>query len=291
MDETAPNPTDEAAMAEFDKALAGYRAAREGTANGLAQAGVLCQIRDEQMVVAIQQQADAILTSQLESLPSWGDVACCAGCHFCCHQRIDVTPLEAIAIAGFLRQALNDMQLERMKSKLAENAERVRGLSKPDYARQRIRCALLDEKNCCGVYGARPFACVGWHSTSAERCQQIFESGDPGKEGIPTDIAARLQAQGFIDGARDATQRAGRACKTYELHSAVLCALNLDNAAEQFISADDPLEGCTPGVELAEFAIILTGADGTRWGLKYDDGTEYANFRLVDLGKHGKLDQ
>ncbi len=84
---------------------------------------------------------------------------CRAQCSACCYApRVDVTPLEALAIAEHLRRRKEP--LATIKSRLARYVAFCKRLTKGESLAN-IPYALLTADNECAVYESRPLACVG----------------------------------------------------------------------------------------------------------------------------------
>ena len=133
-----------------------------------------------------------------DDLTPVGAVDCAAGCAFCCHLLVTVTPSEAVVIAA----RLDDAQ----RARVAANARKARDLSPGAYRRARIRCALLDDDDRCTVYDVRPLKCRAHTSTSRARCERVHNDELPGGA-VPTDawltlaVTAIRRGMGEGDGA------------------------------------------------------------------------------------------
>jgi Fe-S-cluster containining protein len=119
-------------------------------------------------------RADA-LAADAPGRASW---ACAAGCSFCCHLTVLVSPSEAAALAS----RLNSTQRE----KTAANARRAAGLTAADYRHARIRCALLDDEDRCAAYDLRPLKCRAHTSTSRDACERACR-GEATTDAVPLD--------------------------------------------------------------------------------------------------------
>lgn len=99
---------------------------------------------------------DVVVEMEQEATASrWPLTACGPGCTHCCHIPVEVSPVE-VAI------------LHRRASSLPDYVERVRTAAR---AEGRVACPILVDRR-CGAYAARPAACRGENSTSAEECAQ-----------------------------------------------------------------------------------------------------------------------
>lgn len=96
-------------------------------------------------------------------------VACKAGCGWCCHQQVGVTPLEAVRLAAHIR-ALPETPRAAITARIAELDRRTRGLTTTARLRTRLACAFLGADGGCMIYPVRPLRCRGAYSTDADFC-------------------------------------------------------------------------------------------------------------------------
>lgn len=246
----------------FDHALQGYARSRIETAAGLHQSGVLGQLSEREHAVGLIQQSVKVIEDRLAAMPGHEQKECAAGCAYCCHQRIDVTALEALAIAGALELTRDAESLEEIRWHLRDNADLVRDMTKAEQAQARVPCALLSEEGACSIYPVRPVPCIGWHSMSRDQCEQNFEHGSGAGEGIPLDMAVLLESKGFWFGLSDALARQGLPADRYEIHSAVLRALETSDAARRWLSGEPIFDGCTPGQADADTVMQYESDEG-----------------------------
>lgn len=98
-------------------------------------------------------------------------VACRAGCDHCCYQVVGVTPPEAIAIAIYLQEMLDEAAFARVVQRVTELHERARELSSAERFSPDHPCVFLDvEAGRCTIYAVRPLACRGMNSLDATEC-------------------------------------------------------------------------------------------------------------------------
>lgn len=159
---------------------------------------------------------DALMTQAIEYFRREGaEIACRAGCSFCCHLRVMVFPHEAIALFRFLGSHIPAEQAEGVRRRVLENAAHVR-----EGSATRAACAFLVDGR-CSAYEARPSACSGYHSLSKERCESAYENrGDP-SEGIPVSQAMRHVAAALDEGVQEGLAATGLSGVRIELHTAV----------------------------------------------------------------------
>lgn len=148
----------------------------------------------------------------VEEAPGRGAWACEAGCNFCCHLLVTVTPSEAVVLAGCLAPEA----IGRVEAR----ARRAAGLTPGEYRRARISCALLDAEGRCSAYDARPLKCRAHTSTSRGICERVHR-GEATTNEIPTD-SWLVRAAGAI--------RHGMGEEENELHAALLHAVTSGSA-------------------------------------------------------------
>ena len=96
-------------------------------------------------------------------------VACAAGCSFCCWLRIDVRAHDVFLLVRELRSQLDAAGLENL-------------ISRVDHAREHpgtVPCPLLGEGGKCSVYTARPATCRRYFSNSVDACRTVQQGGQP----------------------------------------------------------------------------------------------------------------
>lgn len=98
-------------------------------------------------------------------------IACAKGCSHCCHANVEVTIVEAIAVAERVAtdQALSDAILA--------TAPKVDGM--PPWMRYdlRIPCPLLRD-GACSIYDVRPRVCRAHVSYHVALCEEVLTSGN-----------------------------------------------------------------------------------------------------------------
>jgi Fe-S-cluster containining protein len=181
-----------------------------------------------------------------QQLPSLSRMACAEGCCFCCYQPVDITALEALAMAAYLRSQLAAKDFDTLRTRLAVTTATLRELSYEAHAQAKIPCVLLVD-GVCSVYPSRPFACRAWNSTSVARCQEIFDHGDPITMIPPIDMDVYETIWGVAQGLSDGLKHARLDSTSYELHSVLQRALDTPDAAQRWVQGEDVFAGCTVG--------------------------------------------
>jgi hypothetical protein len=166
---------------------------------------------------------------------------------------VDITPPEAFAIVAYLRTMRSTAGRETTLTRIATQADRIRGLSYAEHAQARIPCALLVDGQ-CAVYACRPFACRAWNSTSATRCATIFSHGDPVTMLPPLDMPTYEAVWAMAHGVTDGLTQCRLDGTSYELHSIVQRVLDTPEAAQRWLQGEQIFTGCTVGAFTASRA-------------------------------------
>ncbi len=116
--------------------------------------------------------------------------ACAAGCAFCCHLPVLVTPGEAELLAEVARQR-------------ADVRARLERLTR--------RCAFLGDDNRCVAYDVRPLRCRAHTSKDRAFCERVH-AGEVPLASVPGDPWLRLSAEAI---------RRGLGGQERELHAAL----------------------------------------------------------------------
>lgn len=168
------------------------------------------------------------------------NIACEAGCHHCCHLRVEVRPYEAFVLADFIRGEFSAMSLSEILAKLEANLAKIAPLSPDGHTRAGIPCALLDPHGRCSVYQARPAACRKYYSTDLATCADARAHPEaPLARDIEHEtlrLAGNAVALGFAKGVEDAGLDAVRV----ELHRALVSALKNPKSEKRWRDGKKP---------------------------------------------------
>ncbi len=162
------------------------------------------------------------------------EIACQAGCAYCCSSRVEISEPEAFLLALLLQQ-LSPPLLADIKQRLTDYAQQV---NYQRQAEQRIPCIFLRHARCT-VYPFRPAACRKAHSLSLSACQQ--------QTTIPQNLTTLVNCEALIEGTRQAYQDHGLSIHTHELGCIMLRILEDDtllsrwlNGEQVFTTTEDP---------------------------------------------------
>jgi len=113
-----------------------------------------------------------------ESLASEGEepvqVACKAGCNFCCFIRVSALAPEALRIADHIEKHFT----KEVRDETLISIDRFLAIATTMTPRERFlkpTLCPLNKNGLCTVYDVRPAACRSHHSYSVEQCQIAFD--------------------------------------------------------------------------------------------------------------------
>lgn len=150
-------------------------------------------------------------------------LACERGCNYCCHQRVEIRPYEAFVLAEHIRARMTAQQAD-VVIRLAANRALITPLNALQHTQAGIACALLVD-GVCSVYEARPAACRKYYSLSVDTCRDAFEHPTEPLTGPLEDDNLRLAGNAVALGYARGVEESGRDANRYELHAALLEAL------------------------------------------------------------------
>jgi Fe-S-cluster containining protein len=103
------------------------------------------------------------------------EIRCAPGCSDCCHALFDLTLIEAAYVSHHFRQKFSGGKRETLLEKANKTDRQTYKIKKAafkakqqgkdeeeiiaDVAKERVRCALLNDENLCELYEFRPLAC------------------------------------------------------------------------------------------------------------------------------------
>jgi Fe-S-cluster containining protein len=194
---------------------------------------------DAEACAAFARSSAARIELELDELRADGaNVACAAGCAFCCYLRVGAFVHEAFALLDHLRRVLPREQSAPIAERIRANARRLEGLTEQEHYAARIPCAFLVDGR-CAAYEARPSACARYHSLSRARCEHAFEN--PRDMGTPRNSRpVLLEMQAFAAAVDDAVgaalARAGLSAVKAELHGLLAAMLDDPRVLERWLA-------------------------------------------------------
>lgn len=141
-------------------------------ANGLSIGFWLTKSADDSVEPRTIVTDTARLVEEVINLaPQPREYACRRGCHFCCHEAVTVSEVEAAALARHV-EALPEAEKSTVMAKLESYAEGVRRLGVQAMQRNKVFCAFLDSASgACTVYAIRPYMCRALTSYDVTPCK------------------------------------------------------------------------------------------------------------------------
>ncbi len=234
------------------KELYGHTRDRQVTNTALSLDATRGQV--DQQVEAVAADAYRLLANLVEASPARAEHACASGCSWCCHQLVRISAVEAIALAEALREAYPSDWLLAIRERLATQAAIIAKIANPlEYHAANISCVFVGGEGECAVYEWRPLVCRGYHSLSVSACQERYV--DVAAPTPPIDAYSHLAAIAVLHGVSLAVGAAGRDHQLYELHAAVLRALDTVGAPGRWARGEELFRGLASATPVAPTAI------------------------------------
>jgi Fe-S-cluster containining protein len=190
---------------------------------------------------------DGNVAIQCEGQPP---VHCAKGCASCCTLRVTALAPEVFVLADYLRATAPALQRHGIDliAAVREADAATRGLDEGARVAARRRCAFVVQ-GVCLIHRARPLSCRGHAShdrracadAAAGRVDQVPYSGP--HRVVRLLLQAALQA---------ALRDDGKAWGAYELHHALVLALDRPDAQAAWAQGEDPLAEAAADVEQRE---------------------------------------
>jgi hypothetical protein len=192
--------------------------------------------------VAVAKIAQRSLKALGESTPERTSWACRSGCSFCCHNAVSVSAPEAFRLAEAFRR-LPDEERAALERDVRSRAADVAGLTLDEQAAKRTPCGLLGADGACRRYAERPLPCIGLASFDRAACERAFRRPE-GEGEIPVDRVLLSVSGAHNVALRVACRDLGLAPARYELHDALVLALDDPDAERRWLAGEDPFAGC-----------------------------------------------
>jgi hypothetical protein len=189
----------------------------------------------EELAWAVDRYAEGEIEAWRGRPASPKDVACRAGCSFCCHVPVAITIPEAILIANTLRDDRDEAEMEALRARVERSHRARAGLVGEHRDRVGHPCPLLDEEGgTCSIHEFRPLNCRGWSSTDVSRCESYFN--DPTRPAsIPIDGVQRTVTQAMVAGMQVGLRSRGLEHSTVDLSAALHILLEDPGAVDRWL--------------------------------------------------------
>ncbi|WP_051002340.1 YkgJ family cysteine cluster protein [Magnetospirillum molischianum] len=153
------------------------------------------------------------------------EAACAAGCGWCCHQPVEASTVEVLAIAARLRI---HPDIAALRARLGA------------WSGGRI-CPFLTNGT-CAIYSFRPLKCRGLYQPDPRWCMATFAKIDPPEDGSPICHRAFTLPRTLFDavgqGLTRPLHRAGLDCAALDFAPALKAVLDRPDAAAAWARGD-----------------------------------------------------
>lgn len=241
-DSEQPGPEESGLENEFSKII--FQAIQEKLeqkkSGGLSLKASILQVFQE--VVDFSQD----IVRELETSGQSPEIACQSGCSYCCHSQVNIIPIEALVICGFIKTEFSLGQKNALNTGIA----RVRSLTSGKtfsqvYAiKADLPCVFL-ESGQCSIYKMRPSICRSWNSFDSDACRMAYHSHDYGA------AVGVSQARNFVFGTtrelfQQLSEALGLQSETLLLHNALFDCLKVSDPLGQWAGKENVFQyGCS----------------------------------------------
>lgn len=202
---------------------------------GLSEASLM------RAVDLIQQRTEVFLADALvetERVAGFQS-ACSAGCGYCCHTLVSVSPPEAFYVAWHLETAFEPEAREALKARVMASAERTQGMDGGERYTAREPCPFLRQDDwLCGLHTARPLVCRAMHSGSLAACKKAYDNRDASVP-APTMAVFFKNTTAYMSAYVSALRPRGLAIYPVELSMALRVIWREDNALARWLGGED----------------------------------------------------
>ena len=191
----------------------------------------------EKIVMEGSAYADHIIMQLEKGSDASSEIACKAGCPYCCSMQISITPPEAIVLGAHVIEHYDTGAKKDLLKKIDHNMRLTYRKTQDEKVAnwQRTPCIFLKEGS-CSVYAIRPFVCRSWHSLDVRQCIDAWRSKD--KEAEIDSLFHRNYVFGMVrKGVQKGCELVGRQWETQVVTSAV----------KSYLAHPNPLEGWLKG--------------------------------------------
>jgi Fe-S-cluster containining protein len=166
-----------------------------------------------------QRKLDEVFAAEL--FRSTATIACCSGCYYCCHVKVDIQPRDAFLIVDFIRERFSPERQADVLRTAHENWDKIKPMTVDQHFMAVLPCPLLEQGK-CSVYQVRPSSCRIAHSQRVEPCKQSVEHPDLPEESIELVPNLRFATAGAHLGISRAFEKSGYDSQPYDLNAALI---------------------------------------------------------------------
>lgn len=187
---------------------------------------------------------DGNVAIQCEDEPA---LACSRGCATCCSLRVGATAAEVFALARYVRRLDEPLRARGIDlvGRLRDVDARTRGLSEVQRVALNQPCAFVAQ-GVCVVYAVRPLACRGHACHDLQAC---IDAAAGRRAEVPYSVGHWMVRSLIQNAMQSALHRSGLAWSLYELHQALLTALDEPDAESRWLAGEDPLAAAALAAE------------------------------------------
>lgn len=181
--------------------------------------------------------ADHIIMQLEKSKDASSQIACKAGCPYCCSMQISITPPEAIVLGAHVVENYDTSAKNDLLKKIDHNIRLTYKKTQDEkVANWRKTPCIFLKGGSCSVYAIRPFVCRSWHSLDVRQCIDSWRSKD--KEAEIDNLFHRNYVFGMVrKGIQKGCEMLGLQWETQVVTSAV----------KSYLAHPNPLEGWLKG--------------------------------------------
>ena len=157
------------------------------------------------------------------------EVACRAGCNYCCHVPLGVQAHEVLLAANHIKTHFNSGEIVGVIESAAAHRKRIATMPVTEYWRALQPCPLLRDGS-CSIYEARPEVCRAHHGSNAQVCKINLENHN---KTYLSSVLEPLRSRmfGIMLGIDQAVAEAGFDGRAYDFGSALHEALTNSSCA------------------------------------------------------------
>lgn len=198
----------------------------------------LNELEPDKALIKFYARHDQVVTAVLTH--SDKNIACQAGCSYCCYFKIEVKPLEIIAIADHLKKTFPPEKIDAVVKKAKDN---IAEFDQLDYSQQvstNQPCPFLLEDQ-CSIYNLRPTKCRNAHAMDASLCQACFDN--PADTSIPSSYHKQLHlaVNGLTRGFESALEEQNYDTDAYDINAIFIAAFENPKFKKRFIKGKKTL--------------------------------------------------
>ena len=104
------------------------------------------------------------------------EVACAAGCAFCCHYTVSLRAHEIIPVLEYIHAHFSKAEIKEIIQRAKANRKRMKKLTHEQIEQTNIRCSLLSDEDLCRCYEVRPLNCRRNNSRNVALCRAFHEN-------------------------------------------------------------------------------------------------------------------